>query len=150
MLMQTLLLPPFVMLFTIMIMILLNQYIPLVRFWETHACWIGIPMIILGLVIAQWHARLFKKLGTNLNTFRDPDILTTEGLFRFSRNPMYLGFLIILAGTWVVLGSAAPLLALLGFILLTNYWYIPIEERAMLGKFGENYLNYQSKVRRWL
>lgn len=148
--MQTLLLPPFVMLFTIMIMILLNQYIPLVRFWETHACWIGIPMIILGLVIAQWHARLFKKLGTNLNTFRDPDILTTEGLFRFSRNPMYLGFLIILAGTWVVLGSAAPLLALLGFILLTNYWYIPIEERAMLGKFGENYLNYQSKVRRWL
>jgi len=148
--MHTLLLPPFVMLFTIVIMILLNQYIPLVRFWETHACWIGIPMIIFGLVIAQWHARLFKKLGTNLNTFRDPDILTTEGLFRFSRNPMYLGFLIILAGACVVLGSASPLIALLGFILLTNYWYIPIEERAMLRQFGENYLNYQSKVRRWL
>lgn len=143
-------LPPFVMLFTIMIMILLNQYIPLVRFRETHACWIGIPMIIFGLVIAQWHARLFKKLGTNLNTFRDPDILTIEGLFRFSRNPMYLGFLIILAGACVVLGSASPLLALLGFILLTNYWYIPIEERAMLRQFGENYLYYQNKVRRWL
>lgn len=92
----------------------------------------------------------FKKLGTNLNTFRDPDILTTDGLFRFSRNPMYLGFLIILAGACVVLGSASPLLALLGFILLTNYWYIPIEERAMLRQFGENYLNYQNKVRRWL
>lgn len=107
-------------------------------------------MIVLGLIIAQWHARLFKKLGTNLNTFRAPDILTTEGLFRFSRNPMYLGFLITLAGVWVVLGSATPLLPLLGFTLLTNYWYIPVEERAMLGQFGEDYLRYQSKVRRWL
>ncbi|WP_176475670.1 methyltransferase family protein [Halomonas salipaludis] len=142
--------PPAVMLFTIMHMIILNQYIPLVRFWEAHARWIGIPVIVLGLFISQWHAHLFKKLGTNINTFKDPDILTTDGLFRFSRNPMYLGFLITLTGVWIVQGSATPLLALLGFGLLTNYWYIPIEERAMLRKFGENYLSYKARVRRWL
>lgn len=148
--MHTLLLPPFVMLFTVVVMILLNQYAPLLRLWETHVCWIGIPLIILGLAIAQWHARHFRRVGTNINTFRDPDILTTGGLFRFSRNPMYLGFLITLSGVSVVLGSAAPALAVLGFGLLTNYWYIPIEERAMLRKFGDEYLAYKRKVRRWL
>lgn len=135
--MHTLLLPPVVMLFTIMMMILLNQYIPLVRFWETHACWIGVPLIVLGLITSQWHAHLFKKLRTNINTFRDPNVFTTDGLFRFSRNPMYLGFLVTLTGAWTVLGSATPLLALVGFGLITNYWYIPVEERAMLRKFGE-------------
>lgn len=148
--MHTLLLPPIVMLFTIIIMLLLNQYIPLTRFWETHACWVGIPIIVLGLVIAQWHARLFKKRGTNINTFKDPEILITDGMYRFTRNPMYLGFVVSLFGLWVVLGSATPFLALLGFFLLTNYWYIPIEERAMLRKFGASYQDYQGRVRRWL
>lgn len=148
--MRILLLPPVVMLFTIVIMILLNHYMPLLRFWETHACWIGLPMIVLGLVTVQWHKRLFKKIGTNIYTFEDPDVFTTAGLFRFSRNPMYLGFLIILTGVGIVLGSATPFLAILGFGLLTNYWYIPFEERAMLRKFGDEYLSYKSKVRRWL
>jgi protein-S-isoprenylcysteine O-methyltransferase Ste14 len=148
--MQALLLPPIVMALTVVVMILLNQYIPLVRFWDTHVCWIGLSMIAAGLATAQWHALLFRKIGTNINTFRSPDILTTDGLFRFSRNPMYLGFLIVLAGVWAILGSATPFLALTGFGLLTHYWYIPIEERAMLQKFGEEYIDYKSKVRRWL
>ncbi|TGG91752.1 isoprenylcysteine carboxylmethyltransferase family protein [Natronospirillum operosum] len=148
--MQTILLPPVVFLLTIVVMILLNQYIPVVRFWETHICWIGVPMIVLGLIIAQWHVRLFKKLGTNVNTFKDPDILTTDGLFRYSRNPVYLGFLIALAGVGIVLGSATPFLAWAGFGLLTNYWYIPFEERAMLRKFGADYVDYKRRVRRWL
>lgn len=148
--MHRLLLPPAAMLLTLMVMVLTNQYIPLLRLWNTHACWVGIPVIVFGLATAQYHARLFKKRNTNINTFKDPDILTTDSFFRFSRNPMYLGFLIALAGVWMVLGSVAPLLALLGFGALTNYWYIPFEERAMLRKFGEEYITYKSKVRRWL
>lgn len=107
--MQRLLLPPAVMIFTIILMILLNHYAPLVRFWQTHACFIGIPIIIIGIATAQWHARLFKKIGTNINTFGTPDVLTTDGLFRITRNPMYLCFLITLIGVWIVLGSASPL-----------------------------------------
>lgn len=148
--MRKLLLPPIVMILTAVVMILLNHYLPLVRFWETHACWIGIPMIAVGLATAQWHARLFRSVGTNINTFGDPDILTTGGLFQASRNPMYLGFVFALAGLGIVLGSASPFLALLGFALVTNYWYIPFEERAMLRKFGEEYVAYRNRVRRWL
>lgn len=107
-------------------------------------------MIVLGLGIAQWHSRLFKKLGTNINTFKEPDILTTEGFFRISRNPMYCGFIVTLLGICLVLGSTSPFLGLIGFGLLTNYWYIPFEERAMLIKFGDQYINYKSKVRRWI
>lgn len=107
-------------------------------------------MIVLGLAVAQWHSLLFKKLRTNINTFKEPDILVTDGLFRISRNPMYLGFLVTLAGTWFVLGSASPLIALAGFWFLTNYWYIPVEEQAMLKKFGDTYIKYKSTVRRWI
>lgn len=148
--MKRLLLPPFVMLFSIVVMIILNEPIPIVRFWETHLCWLGLSMIIIGLATAQWHARLFRKLGTNINTFGNPDVLATGGLFKITRNPMYLGFLFVLTGVWIVLGSASPLIVLVGFFLLTNYWYVPIEERAMRLKFGERYVDYKSKVRRWL
>ncbi len=148
--MKKLSLPPVVLVFTIIAMVLLNQHLPVVEFWATHFCWVGIPLIILGLGIASWHARLFKRVGTNIDTFEDPDILTTEGLFRVSRNPMYLGFLIMLLGVSIVLGSASPLLALVAFALLTQFWYIPIEERAMHRAFGQAYIDYKRRVRRWL
>ena len=148
--MHPLLLPPAVMIFAIIAMILLHQHIPLMQFWDAPVSWVGVPMIVLGLAIAQWHSRLFKLRKTNINTFKDPDILVTDGLFRISRNPMYLGFLVCLAGVWIVLGSASPLIVLAGFGLLTNHWYIPFEEQAMLRKFGDTYINYKSTVRRWL
>lgn len=63
---------------------------------------------------------------------------------------MYLGFLVVLIGVWALLGSATPLIPLIGFSLLTNYWYIALEERAMERKFGDEYLSYKRRVRRWL
>lgn len=148
--MRQLLIPKFVMLYAIALMVVLNQYLPVQRLWPTHICWIGVPLIVIGLAMAQWHARLFKAVGTNINTFSDPDILTTSGFFRYSRNPMYLGFMFVLVGVCLVLGSTTPWVVLAGFFLLTRYWYIPYEERAMLQRFGDDYLEYKRRVRRWL
>ncbi|RFA28601.1 hypothetical protein CAI21_12140 [Alkalilimnicola ehrlichii] len=148
--MRALTLPPFVMAIAIVLMIGLNYLAPLVHLWGAPYRWLGIPLVLIGLGIAKWHADLFKAVDTNIDTFGEPDTLTTEGLFRYTRNPMYLGFVIVLVGVAVLLGSITPFLPLAGFVLLTHFWYIRYEERAMLKQFGQQYVDYKSRVRRWL
>lgn len=112
--------------------------------------WMGLLLIGAGLCGANWHARLFRRLGTNINTFGEPGTLTTDGLFRRTRNPMYLGMVVSLIGVACVLGSLSPLVGPLAFFVLANFWYIPFEERAMSMKFGSQYAEYQRAVPRWL
>jgi protein-S-isoprenylcysteine O-methyltransferase Ste14 len=112
--------------------------------------WLGLILVAAGLGIAGWHARLFHDLGTNIYTFGEPGQLTTDALYSRTRNPMYLGLLIVLIGVLVVLGTLSPLIGPLVFFGLANFWYIPWEERAMARKFGEAYAEYSKTVRRWL
>lgn len=79
-----------------------------------------------------------------------PDGFAAEGPFRFSRNPVYLGFALALLGAWLDLGSAASLAPALGFWALANWLWIPREEREMAERFGEDYDAYRARVRRWI
>jgi protein-S-isoprenylcysteine O-methyltransferase Ste14 len=110
----------------------------------------GIVPLVLGLVINISADRQFAQVGTNVKTFDDPDRLVTDGWFRYSRNPMYLGFVLILAGVWMLLGSASPLLGVLIFAVIADRWYIPYEEQKMAGKFGQAYEDYKRQVRQWI
>lgn len=92
----------------------------------------------------------FKKEATEINTFKSPKKLVSTGLFHYSRNPIYLGFTLALGGLAIVLGNYAALDGLIAFFIAAHLWYIPYEEEAMEKEFGEAYLDYKSKVRRWL
>lgn len=118
--------------------------------WGAPYTWLGGILVLAGIAVAWWHARLFRRIGTNINTFEDPGTLTREGLFQLSRNPMYLGFVISLLGVGICLGAASPFLVCGAFVLLTHFWYIRIEEQALLKKFGSQYVEYQRMVRRWI
>jgi protein-S-isoprenylcysteine O-methyltransferase Ste14 len=148
--MRNLLLPPIVLVISAAAMVLLHCTGPLATLLAPPWNAVGVAFFLAGLAVAQWHARLFRRVGTEINTFRRPGRLVREGLFRVSRNPMYLGFAIALAGVALGLGSASPWLAWLLFILLTDRWYIRVEEAAMLACFGDEYAAYQREVRRWL
>jgi len=76
--------------------------------------------------------------------------LVISGFYRFSRNPMYLGLLLVLLGTSLIFGSLTSLFVLPLFIGAINYLQISSEEKALELLFGEEYLNYKQKVRRWL
>jgi protein-S-isoprenylcysteine O-methyltransferase Ste14 len=104
----------------------------------------------LGLLVTLAGARLFARIGTNIKTFNEPGVLVTGGLFRWSRNPMYAGFLLILAGTAILLGAATPFLLVILFALVADRWYIAFEERALASKFGEEYAAYKRRTRRWI
>ncbi|MCA0175692.1 MAG: isoprenylcysteine carboxylmethyltransferase family protein [Proteobacteria bacterium] len=148
--MRLLLLPPVVVLMSVGMMLLLHVAAPVVHLVPRPANWAGLALVVAGFGIANWHARLFRRIGTNINTFGEPGKLTQEGLFRRTRNPMYLGMLIFLVGVAFILGSSSPVIVPLGFFALANYWYIPIEETAMASKFGTEYIEYKQSVPRWL
>ncbi len=142
--------PPVLFVIAILMIGILHSLLPITHLLRPPDTLPGIILLLGGLGISAWHNRLFHRLGTNIHTFSEPGLLVTEGLFRFSRNPMYLGFAIALTGVALALGTLTPFLIVLLFVLIADRWYIPFEEQAMTEKFGEAYRDYAKRVRRWL
>lgn len=103
-----------------------------------------------GLVLLAVAAVSFRRRGTTVNPTKRPEILVTGGVYRLSRNPMYLGMLMILTGFPVLTGFAPGLLFAALFFLLMDRRVIPAEEEAAEAVFGESYRVYKSRTRRWL
>ena len=142
--------PPTTFFISIIGMLLLHSFAPVAQPIGSCVNWSGFILMLIGVAIASWHSRLFKDMDTNINTFEKPNTLIRQGLFQYSRNPMYLGFVICLIGIAVYLGSLTPFVMVAGFFLLAHYWYIPFEERDMQAVFGFEYQQYRKVVRRWI
>ncbi|MCG8328981.1 MAG: isoprenylcysteine carboxylmethyltransferase family protein [Chitinophagales bacterium] len=110
----------------------------------------GIILTIAGLVITIRIQKLFKRIDTEIHTFKKPRQLIQNGLFKISRNPIYLGFTISLTGVWILTANLYGFIGVLIFFLFSNFWYIPYEEKMMEKEFGNDYKLYKSKVRRWI
>lgn len=106
--------------------------------------------LVAGLAILVWARLQFRARAAEIHTFRDPRSLVTDGLFRFSRNPMYLGFLLLLLAAGLFVNHWCALAAPALFFLAASTWYIPHEERALRAGFGVQYDAYAARVRRWL
>jgi protein-S-isoprenylcysteine O-methyltransferase Ste14 len=94
----------------------------------------------------------FRRAGTTVNPTR-PQATTSvvdSGVYRLSRNPMYLGFLLALVGWAVILAHALPFLFLPAYVGYMNRFQIAPEERMLAAKFGRDYEAYRRSVRRWL
>ena len=79
-----------------------------------------------------------------------PQVLVEDGLYAFSRNPIYLGFALALLGWAVVLGPLVNLALVALFVLIADRWYIASEERMAEEVFGAAYDAYRRRTRRWL
>ncbi len=111
---------------------------------------IGLVPLALGVWLAFAGNNQFTRVGTTINTFNEPGTLVTDGWYRYSRNPMYLGFALALVGVWLMLGSLSPLLIVLAALVITDRWYIAFEEAALARKFGKAYESYRKQTRRWI
>lgn len=112
----------------------------------------GLLLMVLGFALAFTG---FRTLVGNRTTPSPTKIdrakkLVTSGLYRFSRNPMYLGVVIVLIGLAAVFGNPWLLAGPLAFGLYMNRFQIRPEERMMAAKFGADYAAYKSRVRRWI
>ncbi|RMJ02947.1 hypothetical protein DOQ08_02412 [Marinobacter litoralis] len=105
----------------------------------------GVAFALLGVLA-------FRSAGTTVDP-RIPDqsaSLVTSGVYRISRNPMYVGFLLLLIGWGAFLGNIASFLLLPIFVMYMNRFQILPEERFMREKFGDQYRQYVTTVRRWI
>ncbi len=102
------------------------------------------------LVVLGWWD--FRKARTTVDPTKPgkASALVVSGVYRFTRNPMYLGFLFMLAGWAVYLTNAVSLLVIPGFIAYISRFQIEPEERALEEKFGSDYSEYSRRVRRWI
>lgn len=113
---------------------------------------IGLAMLAvpLGLVMNLSSVGQFRNVGTNLMPHLDPQQMVNTGWFRYSRNPMYLGMVVILVGAAAATGNVYTLSIPALFALVLDRLFIPREERAMLRIFGDGYASYRQRTRRWI
>ncbi len=113
---------------------------------------LSIVLLLIGLVLMTLALAAFVSVKTTVNPLRPAraSSLVTSGIFNYSRNPIYLGDLLMLAAFVVWLGNLLNLGFLVLFIWYINRFQIIPEERALEALFGERYLAYCARVRRWL
>ena len=111
--------------------------------------WAGSGLVVVGFLLVFFAIRQFRRRGT----FADPKFATTtivtSGLFRFSRNPMYVGLTMMLAGIGLAANDWWFLLMLVPVMVVMHVGVIFREERYLERKFGRAYLDYKATVRRW-
>lgn len=112
--------------------------------------WLGAVLVVGGLLFGLAAIRLFAKYKTTIKPGETSSHLMTDGPFRVSRNPIYVGMTLILAGIAMMLGSATPWLVLPVFVALIARNVIPVEETMMAEAFGAQYDQYRTRVRRWI
>ena len=143
-------LPPIFFLGSILLMVLLRFMFPGPQWALTSGRAIGGFLLLLGILLNVMSARLFEKRGTAIKPFERSKALVVEGPYRFTRNPMYLGMLIILLGLGMLLGSTIPLLVIPVFLMLITTRFVLVEEHMLAERFGKAYKEYSARVRRWL
>jgi protein-S-isoprenylcysteine O-methyltransferase Ste14 len=143
-------LPPFIFLAAILVGFVVDSFIPAPFVPEAYDFQTGLVLIILSLALTIWAARTFKEAGTNVDVRQPALKIVTTGPFAYSRNPMYLGMALITVGFAVWLNTLWILAALAVALVFLHSGVIMREEAYLEKKFGKQYLDYKTRVGRWL
>ena len=144
--------PPVVqVLVTASLMWTLAVAVPSLGFTLSGSPLVALVFAAIGFAFALLGVLEFRSAGTTVDP-RVPDqsvSLVVRGVYRISRNPMYVGFLLVLIAWGIFLSNLASLVLLSAFVIYMNRFQIVPEERHMREKFGEAYRQYEAEVRRW-
>jgi protein-S-isoprenylcysteine O-methyltransferase Ste14 len=131
-------------------MLLLHHTFPLGQWLAWPGSLAGAVIFLLGFGLSFAGRRRFLLSGAPLRPFEEGPALVTDGVFRYSRNPMYAGMLLMLVGAGVGLGTTGPLAVIPLFYVLLRWRFIRAEEASLERRFGRVYTGYKARVRRWL
>jgi len=111
---------------------------------------VGLFLIGLGFLLAFNSISKFVKAKTGVVPFSESTTLITEGFYKYTRNPMYVGMNSFLLGLLIILNNPINFIFLVIFFFIVRNLFVVKEEVQMEETFGEEYLTYKGKVRRWL
>jgi protein-S-isoprenylcysteine O-methyltransferase Ste14 len=130
--------------------VLLQKYMPLPFLSPPNARIAGLIIMVFNILIGLPAVRSMFLAKTSPNPHRPATTLVSSGPYRFSRNPMYIGLTLLYAGLTIFFQIPWGVLLIPAVIWLTTRWVIIPEEKYLEQKFGTEYLNYKSSVRRWI
>lgn len=142
--------PPVWLLLGLIAIFTLNETYPGYRFTSLAGQLGGGLLILVGLLLLVSANGLFVRAGTDVIPFRNVNALVTHGIYRYTRNPMYLGMTAVLLGCAVTVGATLALPVPLVFAIIVEYRFIRPEEQMLRRQFPEEYPAYCARVRRWL
>ena len=144
--------PPFVFLGTLLLGFPAERIMGLHSFGvdRTLLIALGLLLVVAGGIIGIPATRLFRRAGTNVEPWRPATRIVTGGVYRWTRNPMYLGMALIHAGLALAFDGPIALLLLPLVLIVIQTQVIAREEGYLETKFGDDYRRYKARVRRWL
>lgn len=142
--------PPLYVLAVALAMYGISYYLPMPI--DSSASRWGWVFSLLGLMLTGWAGVTFRRSHTTFNPLQPSKAsqLVIHGPFRFTRNPMYLGFVLMLTGCALSLDNCFACLGIPLFTLIVTFLQIIPEERALQGRFGQEYDQYLTRVNRWI
>ena len=113
--------------------------------------WVLVPLI-LAFIIIGWGVLEFRQAHTTVDPHRPNKAskLVTSGIFKYTRNPMYLGMVLMMLSATFYIGSWVGFFACVALAWYLTQFQIKPEEKIIEGLFGQDYLDYKQRVRRWL
>ena len=142
--------PPAIYLAALAIGFVLNYLWPLSPLSGSLRYVIGSVVPLAGGVIMPLVLRRFRRADTTFDIRKPASALITEGPYRFSRNPSCVSLTLLYLGIGILLNNAWILILVVPVFLVMNLWVVRREERHLEAKFGEDFLRYKARVRRWI
>lgn len=144
--------PPVQVLVTGAAMYGISKVLPELQFTLSGSMWLGGALTVIGLGLGLLGVTEFKKAQTTADPHspNDATSLVTRGVYRYTRNPMYLGLCLVLLGWALYLSHLLAFALIPVFIGYISRFQIQPEEKVMMQKFGDSYRRYKEQVRRWL
>jgi protein-S-isoprenylcysteine O-methyltransferase Ste14 len=143
--------PPAVVLVIGVFMWLVSRAAPSLHFDVPAHNWLAIVLVSVGFLTGIAGVVTFRRAKTTVDPMKPrASSLVTWGVYAISRNPMYLGGLIMLLGWAIFLSNPLAFVFLPVYVLYLNRFQIAPEERVLTSLFGETYVTYQARARRWL
>lgn len=142
--------PPIILLAFLLLQYALYRWLPVATVLPKPGSYVGTLFIGLGVLVIALPAGAFSRAGTTIKPFKESSALVRGGLYRVTRNPMYVGMLSILIGVALLSGSLSPFVAPVLFVPVLNARVICHEEVMLEERFGEDYRDFKRSVRRWV
>jgi protein-S-isoprenylcysteine O-methyltransferase Ste14 len=142
--------PPVWLLLGLVAIFVLKEYYPVYRYTSLPAQVAGGAIIVAGLLLLVTANGLFVRAGTDVIPFRNVTSLITGGVYRYTRNPMYLGMAAVLLGCAITVGAVSALPVPVVFAIVVEVRFIRAEEQMLRDLFPQEYPAYCRRVRRWL